>query len=99
MSGLKVRTYLRSNDKSKSNGNGKNNRRSFDCGGKSAAFAQDDNFSEGVMEKQATATAVGREGVRSPSTQRPQTGRGYRITRFSASSRLRRYCSTLKCFR
>jgi hypothetical protein len=28
-------------------GNGKSNRRSFDCGGKSAAFAQDDNFSGG----------------------------------------------------
>jgi hypothetical protein len=35
----------------------KDNRRSFDCGGKCAAFAQDDNFGGGARKEQATATA------------------------------------------
>jgi hypothetical protein len=36
--------------------------RLFDCGGKSAAFAQDDNFSEGDWREQATAKAKATAG-------------------------------------
>ena len=39
-------SYRSGGDNGKSNS--KDNRRSFDCGGESAAFAQDDNFGGGV---------------------------------------------------